>query len=311
MLGTLEIILPVFLLIGLGYLAALRNIFSSDHCDVVMKFAQTFAIPALLFTAVAKLDLASVFQPELLFSYYAGTASVFILGIIIARVVFKRRPGEAVAIGFASMFSNTVLLGLPIIERAFGADALQPVYAIIAIHAPFCYLTGITTMELARAEGQALGKTLKRIAHEIFTNALTIGILLGFAVNLSGITLPNFVWSPIEMLVTAALPAALFALGGILVRYKLADRFGETAMVLILRLFVHPAIAYGLSHHIFAMPTEFVRAAVMVAAMAPGVNVYIFANMYDRAKGTAANSVLIGTAAAIVSISFWLTVLGA
>ena len=310
MLSNLEIILPVFLLIGLGYLSALRGLFSSDNCDVVMKFAQTFAIPALLFTAVAKLDLATVFQPELLLSYYTGAASVFILGILIARIVFKRRPGEAVAIGFTSMFSNTVLLGLPIIERAFGEDALQPVYAIIAIHAPFCYITGITTMELARAGGQPLGKTLKRIAHEVLTNALTIGIILGFVVNLSGLQLPTFVWSPIEMLVTAALPAALFALGGILVRYKLADRFGETVVVLILRLFLHPAIAYTLSHIIFAMPIEFVRAAVLVSAMAPGVNVYIFANMYDRAKGTAANSVIIGTATAILSISFWLFILG-
>ncbi len=310
MISNLEIILPVFLLIGLGYLSALRGIFSSDNCDVVMKFAQTFAIPALLFSAVARLDLETVFQAELLISYYSGAASVFIAGILIGRFVFKRRPGEAVVLGFASMFSNTVLLGLPIIERAFGADALQPVYAIIAIHAPFCYITGITTMELVRAGGQPLGKTLKRISHEILTNALTIGIILGFIVNLSGIQLPQFVWSPITMLVSAAIPAALFALGGILVRYKLADRFGETFVVLLLRLFAHSSIAYILSYHVFAMPIEFVRAAVMVSAMAPGVNVYIFANMYDRAKGTAANSVIIGTAAAILSVSFWLFVLG-
>ncbi len=309
MLSNLEIILPVFLLIGLGYLAALRGIFSSDNCDVVMRFSQTFAIPALLFSAVARLDLAAVFQPQLLFSYYSGTATVFFVGSIIAHYVFKRRPGEAVAIGFTAMFSNTVLLGLPIIERAYGADALQPVYAIIAIHAPFCYILGITTMELARAGGQPLGVTFKHIFHEISTNALTIGIALGFVVNLTGLSLPQFVWSPIQLLVSAAIPAALFALGGILVRYKLADRFAETVFVLTLRLFVHPAIAYVLSKHVFAMPIEFVRAAVLVAAMAPGVNVYIFANIYDRAKGVAANSVIIGTATAILSISFWLFIL--
>jgi malonate transporter and related proteins len=309
MLANLQIILPVFLLVGAGYLAAKRNIFGPDQADAVMKFAQTFAIPALLFSAVARLDLSAVFQPQLLASFYAGNTFAFIVGGLIARYYFKRPPGAAVAVGFSGMFANSVLLGFPIIERAFGADALQPVYALVAIHAPYCYIVGITTMEVVRADGQPLRKTVKRILKEIFSNSLTIGLMLGFAVNLSGITLPQFVWSPIKMMVSAAIPAALFALGGIMVRYKLADRIGETTVVLILKLFVHPGIAYVLATQVFDMSIEFTRAAVMTGAMAPGINVYVFASLYDRAKGTAASAVLLGTAASILSVSFWLFVL--
>ncbi len=310
MLDNLQIILPVFLLVGAGFLAAKRNIFSSNQADAVMRFAQTFAIPALLFTAVAKLDLPAVFKPHLLLSFYAGNTFAFIAGTLIARQIFKRPPGAAVAVGFSGMFANSVLLGFPIIERAFGPEALQPVYALVAIHAPYCYIVGITTMEIARADGQPLGKTVRRILKEIFTNSLTIGLMLGFAVNLSGIALPAFVWSPIEMMVSAAIPTALFALGGIMVRYKLADRIGETCVVLVLKLLVHPGIAYLLATQVFDMSIEFTRAAVMTGAMAPGINVYVFASMYERAKGTAANAVLLGTAASIVSVSFWLFMLG-
>jgi predicted permease len=84
---------------------------------------------------------------------------------------------------------------------------------------------------------------------------------------------------------------------------------GETCLVLVLKLLVHPGIAYVLATQVFDLPIEFTRAAVMTAAMAPGVNVYVFASMYDRAKGTAANAVLLGTAVSIVSISFWLFIL--
>ena len=108
----------------------------------------------------------------------------------------------------------------------------------------------------------------------------------------------------------AALPAALFGLGGILVRYSLTERLGEIAMVCVIRLFVHPGIAYVMSHMVFGLSLEFVRAAVIAAAMAPGVNAFIFANMYDRAKGTAASVVLIGTVASIFSVSLWLLILG-
>ncbi len=310
MLANLQIILPVFLLIGAGYLAAKRGVFSSDQADAVMKFTQTFAIPALLFSAVARLDLSAVFQPQLLLSFYVGNTIVFIAGGLMAHYLFKRTPGAAVAVGFSGMFTNSVLLGLPIIERAFGADALKPVYALIAVHAPYCYIVGITTMEVVRADGQSLGKTIRRILKEIFSNSLTIGLLLGFAVNLTGITLPQFVWSPIKMMVAAAIPAALFSLGGIITRYKLADRIGETCMILVLKLLVHPGIAYVLATQVFDMPIEFTRAAVMTGAMAPGINVYVFANLYDRAKGTAANAVLLGTAASLISVSFWLYILG-
>jgi predicted permease len=309
MLGNLQIILPVFLLISAGYLATRQKMFTAEQVDAVMKFAQGFALPCLLFSAVAKLDIEASFQPQLLISFYAGNTTVFILGALIARFVFKRPAGTSVAVGFSGMFANTVLLGLPIIERAYGPEALQPVYAIIAMHVPYCYLVGITTMEVARAGGQSLGNTLLRIFKEIFRNSLTIGLILGFIVNLTGITLPSFIWSPIQMMVSAAIPIALFSLGGVLVRYKLADRIGETIVVLVLKLFIHPGIAYFLATQIFDMSFELTRAAVLAAAMAPGVNVYLFANIYDRAKGTAANAVLLGTITSLFSVSLWLYII--
>ena len=310
MLANLQIILPVFLLIGAGFIATKQKLFTADQADAVMKFALTFAIPALLFSAVAKLDLSQVFEPKLLASFYAGNTFAFFAGALIAKHIFKRPSGAAVAVGFSGMFANSVLIGIPVIERAYGTEALQPVYALVAVHAPYCYIVGITTMEVVRADGQPILKTFRRIIKEIFSNSLAIGLMLGFAVNLSGITLPQFVWSPIQMMVSAALPTALFALGGIMVRYKLADRIGETCVVLVLKLLVHPGIAYLLATYVFNLSTDFTRAAVMTAAMAPGINVYVFASMYDRAKGTAANAVLLGTAISVISISFWLLILG-
>ncbi|MGB0498956.1 MAG: AEC family transporter, partial [Rubricella sp.] len=115
----------------------------------------------------------------------------------------------------------------------------------------------------------------------------------------------------VDMMVRAALPAALFGLGGILTRYALKDDLGETAMVAVLSLVVHPTIAWVLAAQVFALPEEFVRAAVVTAAMAPGVNTYVFANMYDRAKGAAASTVLLATGASVISVSVWLLILGA
>ena len=49
---------------------------------------------------------------------------------------------------------------------------------------------------------------------------------------------------------------------------------------------------------------------VSAAAMAPGFNAYIFANMYGRAKRVAASSVLVATGATLITAWVWLTLLG-
>ena len=119
-LAILLVVIPVFLVMGAGFAATRSGVFSSSAVDGLMVFTQSFAIPCLLFRALADLDLGAVFDPRLLLSFYAGAVVSFALGILGARKLFHHRPGEAVAIGFGALFSNSVLLGLPIMEHAYG-----------------------------------------------------------------------------------------------------------------------------------------------------------------------------------------------
>jgi malonate transporter len=309
MLNVLITVLPVFLVIGAGFIAARTKVFGEEAVNGLMVFAQNFAVPCLLFGGIARLDLATVFDPGLLLSFYIGATASFLLGILGARLIFKRRPGESVSIAFGALFSNSLLLGLPIAERAFGAASLAPNYAIISIHSPFCYLLGIICMEFARADGRGLIDTLRAVTWAIFSNALMIGLGLGLAVNLTGLPVPEVVWAAIDIMARAALPAALFGLGGVLTRYRLADSLGEAGMVAVLSLVVHPAITLALGVLVFDLSREFLTAAVLTASMAPGVNAYIFANMYSRATAEAASAVLLATALSVLTVSFWLYVL--
>ena len=308
--ALLTIVMPVFLVVGAGYASARVGLFAEGAIDALVRFASTIAVPVLLFRAMYTLDLGAALRPAHLAAFYAGAIACFVGAILAARLGWRRRPGEAVAIGFLAFFSNTVLIGLPIIERAYGAAELQAAFAIIAFHAPFGYLVGIMSMELARRDGAPLGTALRRTASGMFHNALTIGLALGLAVNLAGIAL----WEPIEgavdMLARAALPVALFGLGGVLTRYALKRELGEALMVSGFSLIVHPAIAWALADLVFGLPDQFVRAAVVIAAMPIGVNGYIFADMYGRAVGTAASGVLLATLLSVLTITAWLAALG-
>ena len=275
-----------------------------------MSFAQGIAIPCLLFRAVSQMDLGSGFNILMLVSFYASCLVVFFVGILGARFLFGRPWEDSVVIGFACLFSNSVLLGLAIVGRAFDEAALESCVVIVAFHAPFCYLLGISTMEIVRSRSANLLRTSRTTTTTIFKNPIMLGIFLGMAFNLLDIALPSLVADALDMLARSALPAALFALGGVLVRYRPEGEFRVIAWIGVLGLIVHPAVTWILSHIVFELDASLVQGAVITAAMAPGVNAYIFSNLYGRAKRVVASSVLLGTAFSIATGSAWIAIVG-
>jgi malonate transporter len=308
--AVLDAVLPVFVILGAGYLCTRLGWISDVAISGVMAFTIRFAVPVLLFGAMARLDLSRAFDPAQLFAFYSGAIVVFAAAIALARGALGRRPGEAVAIGFCAFFSNTVLLGLPIVERAHGGAALEAAYAIVALHAPTIYLIGITVMEVSRRDGAPPLKTARRAAKAMLSNALTIGIALGLCLNLSGLTPPAFFASAVEMIARAALPAALFALGGVLTRYRMSADMPEAMVIAALGLLLHPVLTWLLATQVFDLPRPLTLAAVTLAAMPAGFNGYVFAAQYGRAESAAASGVLLATAISVVSVSAWLWVLG-
>ena len=308
MQALLDVILPVFLVVGFGYVVVWRKLFSTAAVDGLMSYTQNFAIPCLLFMGLIKIDLGQAYSFRLMGSYYIGAASGFALGFLGARYIFKRSAEDSVAIGFVSLFSNSVMMGLAITERAYGVDALVANFAIVSLHAPFCYFVGITAMEIAKSDGDSIAQVALNVGKSMMKNALFIAILLGLLINVADVALPKAFLDGAKMVATTALPAALFGMGGVLYQYRPEGDFGAIAWVVGISLLVHPAIVWSLGQ-LWGLSISELRSAVLTSAMAPGINCYIFASMYNRAKRVAASGVLIATALSVLTIWCWLQVL--
>lgn len=308
MQALLDVILPVFLVIGAGYVTVWRGLISNQTIDGLMAYTQNFAIPCLLFRALWTLDLGNGIDPWLLVSFYTGSMTGFTAGLLGARYLFNRDWEDSVAIGFCCLFANSVMLGLPITERAYGTDALQNNYVIVALHSPICYGIGITAMEYIRARSAPAGALTRTVARAMFRNALVVGILLGAGANLINLSLPMAVTDALDMLAGSALPAALFGMGGVLYRYRPQGDSRIIAYICAVSLLLHPAIAWGLGS-VTRLPTDALRSVVLTAAMAPGINTYVFANMYGRARRVAASAVLIATSLSVLTAAGWLALL--
>ncbi|HEX4298681.1 MAG TPA: AEC family transporter [Devosia sp.] len=310
MLDIFNVIIPVFGLIGLGYVAVRLRLFPADGTRGLIAFVNNFATPCLLCEGMLTSDFGNAFNLAIITPFYVGALVSLVGGILIARRLFGQRPGEAVASGFSATYTNTVLVGIPIILRAYGAPALPTMFSIIAFHAPFLITLAMLVMELSRRDGAPLGRTLAVAAVRVVQNPLLWGVVLGALGNHFQVKLPEPAMAFLTMMSAAVLPASLFGLGGALNEYKLSESWALATVMSLFKLVGQPLIAYLLMVPLLHVPIDIARYGVLLAAMPAGINVYIFATYYDRAVNVAANVVLISTVASIATITFWLYVLG-
>lgn len=311
MLPILNVVLPVFAIIALGYAAVRFRLYPEEGVKGLVAFVNNFATPCLLFQAMLTSDFGSTFNPAVILPFYVGAVTSLLFGSIIAVKWFKARPGEGVSSGFSAMFTNTVLMGIPIVQRAYGDAALPTMFSIIAFHAPVLITLGMLVMELVRRDGAPLHKSLWTALLRIVQNPLLWGVGLGYAANRFGVVLPEFGTAFLTMMAAAVLPAALFGLGGALNQYRVSESWVQASVMSLFKLIIHPTIAYVLMIHVLHVPLEIARYGILLAAMPTGINAYVFATYYDRAVNVATNTVLISTLGSVLTVTTWLYILGA
>jgi malonate transporter and related proteins len=303
MLASLAIVLPVFGLIGVGYVARRTGLVTDRAGEGLSEFVFALAVPFLLFRTLLRAELPAVQPWGYWFSYFAGVAVVWGLAMLIARRLFGITGTAAVVAGFAAGQANTVLFGVPMILKAYGDEGAVPLFLLIAVHLP-------VTMTLATllAEGrQASPLTLLR---RLLTHPIVVGILAGAAFRFLAPGLPVPASQVVDMISGAAGPCALIGMGIALRRYGLGSGWRLTAAISALKLGLHPLIVFVLATQAFDMPPAWVGVAVLFAACPSGVNAYLFAERYREGVAIASSAVSLSTVLALGTTLLWLQVLG-
>ena len=305
-----EIIVPIFGIVLVAYLAARIGVFPVAAGRGLSLFAFSFAIPPMMFRAVATTELPSPIEWGYLLSYYGGGAAVWVLAMAISAGAFRRDLVAASLAGMTAAFSNTVMLGIPIVLTTFGEVASLPLFLLIAFHSPLL-MTSITVLgETGRGRRGEFGPIAWQIVRGLITNPPVVGMALGILWNLLALPIPWPVDPVIEALSQAALPAALFALGASLAGYKIAGALPEAAAGVVLKLILHPLLVWLLGTYVFALDPLWRDVAVIMAALPVGVNVYLFAQRYETGGPPVVSAILVSTLLSVGSIAAILALLG-
>ncbi len=312
MVDLFEIIGPVFAIMALGYGALYFGYLSDSANNILPKYATGIAVPCLLFRSISQLDFSQAYDTRLLISYYGVGLFCFLLTMKVARLLFSRRPGESVSVGFSVLFGNSVFMGLPIVERAYGAGGAEIAYGIVSVHAVAMYLIGSITMESVSSEGKGVIYAMNQSIRALVLNPLVIGICAGFVANIVALKVPIVIGSSMDLLAQTALPVGVFSIGAALTQYKIKEQLAESLFCTSIKLLVFPLLVLLMSYMagvLFNLPFDMARVAIIIAALPSGINIYLFAVLYKRAEALAASVLLISTVISIVTISVWLFVL--
>ncbi len=307
----LEIILPVFGLVVLGFAAARLNWFDESAIRGLSLFAFNFAIPVMLFRTLARTVLPETIEWGFLLSYYLGAFIVFGLGMASAGLLFRRPLDGQGAAGFTASYANTVLLGIPLVLTTFGDAAALPLFLLVAFHTLLLLPAGTAVIEAGRGHDAGLWRLPAVTLAGMAKNPIVLGLVAGLLFNLLDLGISGPVDAMAKALGAAALPCATFAMGASLARYRIAGSLAEATTLVGLKTLVHPLIVWLLATRVFDVAPLSVAVAVLMAALPIGVNAYLLAQRYEVGIATAATAVLLSTGLSIGTLSALLFVLEA
>jgi predicted permease len=306
-LHQFSLALPLFSLVFVGYMTMRLSGWPASVADSLSRFVFTLAIPAMLFRLMANArDLHRV-DARLLIAFFGGCLIVFVIGRLISWKVFRLDGVAQSVFALGGIFSNNVVLGLPMARILLGETAIPPVAMVVVFNSLTLWTLVTVSVEWAR-HGSFSVKGFSRTARGVLSNPVVIGILSGSLFGLSGWTLPAAIDSPIAMLAEAAAPMSMITLGMALAEYSIRDGIEISATIAAIKLLVQPLVVWLLAW-LLGLPKLETQAVVLLASIATGVNVYLMSHHFKALEGPTAGALILTTSLAVVTTPLFLALM--
>lgn len=307
MLEILSITGVIFVVMGAGFLSVRAGVFSPDDIKAMGKFVINLALPALILRAVSSRPLGEIANLGYLGAVLLGSLTVFTLGYLWLRRVSGETAAASTFGAMGMSCANTGFIGYPVLlmvlpEVASVALALNMIVENLVM-IPLVLLMA----EYARGGDIAGAKLLRQIAFRLLRNPIVIALLLGLAISISGIAVPDVIARPVDMFAAASAAVSLTVIGGTLASLRITAVSAPVMAVVAGKLVLHPlAIALGLGLMAtvgLGVGTADLAAAAIIIAATPAMAIYpILAQRYGQEQD-ASLAMLLMTVLSFITIS--------
>ncbi|GIL02498.1 MAG: malonate transporter [Alphaproteobacteria bacterium] len=304
MLDVLFLVLPLFGLILLGFVAGRLAGLPLDGLAWLNFFVIYIALPALFFRILSRTPLAEFANFGFIATTIFATLVIFSATFLVAGLRNGGNVAEATIQGFAAAYGNIGYMGPPLALAAFGPQAGVPVALIFCFENAMHFTLAPLLMALHERRHAAAGRLAAEIAGKVFTHPFILATIAGVVGAAVQVELPAPAETLLDVLSGAAAPCALFAMGVTAALRPLKRVPPELAYLLPVKLIVHPALVLVLLATLVPQaPPLWVDTAVLLAALPSATNVFVIAQQYRAWQERASSVVVLSTAAAVVTVT--------
>ncbi|MDH5481846.1 MAG: AEC family transporter [Candidatus Bathyarchaeota archaeon] len=302
---AIRTIVPILLLIGIGFLSRKIGILKSGDERVLSAYVYFFALPALFFVDLAEID----FTAQNLTFILVGIIPIFLVLVVytILYLLSRFSRNTFYLLIISTVFGSLAFFGLPFIMFAFPAEielATLSAASISIISVPI----SITVLELYKLEKSTVWEGIKRVTKRLSRNPLIISILLGVVFSVVGIEIPYPVTASLRMLGGTTSTVAIFMLGVFFYGRKYTNLATAFKLSLLRMLFL-PTLAI-LTIMLFGLGGSQRAILLVMHAVPVAISNIVLSERYNFYKETIASLILISTLGAGLYLNLWLLLFG-
>ncbi len=307
---VLSSLLPVVFLILIGFVAGRAKLVRPEGVRDLSNLVFLVLTPALLFRTMSSVHLEKL-EVQPVFQYFLVAAMLFFVMLYL-----YGRNSRASVMALASIFSNTLMIGVPLIGLAYGYSGQVLLFTLISLHALvlLTMATLVLEMQMARelaaktGESRHMLKTVGMAIKSAVLHPVPLPILIGLIYAQTDWGLHPVIDKPLQLLGTAFGPVALVLVGITLSQTLIGEHFKAAMRLSLVKTFVHPLLM-TMAGYAMGMRGLHLSVMVVAAALPIGANVFLFSQRYQKEEDVITASVAVSTAIAVVSVSLVMALL--
>lgn len=290
----LNIVLPVFLIIGLGYAIRWTSLISGDFLLGLNRLAYYLALPSLLFYKIASADFTASFN----FFLVAGLALSVFLSFIISYVIGAKYPENVRGTFSQCAFrGNMAYVGLAIIFNAYGEEGLATAGVVLGCIVPALNFFSIVALLLPHRQSSL---DFMMFIRQIFSNPLIIASFIGIGWSYFGLPMPIIMDRALHIITGMALPLALIAIGVSFSLRKLQGDLLIASLAAVFKLLVMPVIA-ALLLYLLGVRGEDLAIGILLAGTPTATAAYILSQQMRGDAELASTIIMLTTLFSILT----------
>lgn len=298
----LEALLPIAVIIGLGFVLARTSIGGPGAWELLERLTYYLFFPALLVVELADARVSVDDISEL----------TIILGITLSLVtllIFSLRgsiagDGSALSSVYQGSIRFNTYIGLAVIEAIFGESGLRQAALCLLVYIPAVNILSVLALSLNSPDN---GNRILVAVGSVMTNPLVIACAVGLGISESNWQYPQLLQLVLEILSRPALPLGLLAVGAGIRFVALGAQSRQLIVAIVNKMLVFPALVL-LTCILLEINSQLGHVLLLLTALPAPPSAYILARQLGGDAGLMANIISLQSLTAIVTLPLWIDV---